>query len=260
MVERLVSRLAVARRAQVELMIRPEDHVRLVHKIVGRMHPVQDAEYDDMVSDGMIGLLDACDRFDPSRGVQASTFLGRRVRGAILDGKRDRDRLPRVMRQRLNVVHSASRDLRARLQREPTRPEMIDELGIKEQKYDAALRAEAASNAGSLDSLFTPGGRALSEVVAEDDDYETLPAPIDVDALMACLDDRQRYVVTESYLFGRTLKEIASEYDITEARVSQIRKKALDTMRRTANGETVKPPGRGPPRKVRRRVQKHLAA
>jgi len=103
-------------------------------------------EVGDLVSMGTFGLIEAIDRFDPSRGIQFKTYCTSRIRGAILDNLRTNDWVPRLVRLRTNLVDKTLRRLYGSLGREPTVPEMADALGLTVAAYES-LRKEAKETA-----------------------------------------------------------------------------------------------------------------
>ena len=121
-----------------------EAYFPLVKYLAERMASTLPAsvETDDLISMGTFGLIEAIDRFDRSRNIQFKTYCTARIRGAILDNLRTNDWVPRLVRLRTNIVDKTLRKLYAQLGREPTDPEMAEELEMTMPEYEK-LRKEA---------------------------------------------------------------------------------------------------------------------
>ena len=111
-------------------------HLRLVHHVARQLVRSSrvDVEFDDLLSAGTIGLIDAVDHFDATRGLAFSTFAAPRIRGAILDDLRKRDHVPRSVRRKQRDLTQARESLRAILDRQPTDHELADQMGIDVRK------------------------------------------------------------------------------------------------------------------------------
>lgn len=207
------------------------------------------AELADLVSAGTLGLMQAVDAFDPARGRAFSTFAARRIRGAMLDEVRALDHAPRSVRRKARLTAGA-RDALARAHgRAPTSGEVAAQLGV-----DApTLRQwETAAQAAHLVPLDAPRGvplggaqrgAPLAEALAADDDgagvEDRLSREQEAASLRAALlrlPEQQRTVLALYYFEELTLLEIATVIGRTESRVSQIRTKALATLRAALRG------------------------
>ncbi len=195
------------------------DHMGLVRHVLNKMSLRDSDEADEMYSDGLLGLVDACNRFDESLSVAASTYLVPRIRGAILDGIRRRDTLSRGLRQSVALIDSG-------------------ELSRKE-----LVVARSALLAVQQVSLDTPNdtGHSISETVGSaDPPVLDFGVSEDMDAIHGCLGKihpRLKYVIEQSYLHGTNLSEIADALKVTESRVSQLRTRAVGLIQTLLAGE-----------------------
>lgn len=218
-------------------------YIGLVKGVVGRMSVsrLQGAEYDDLVGNGIIGLMDAIDRFDLSKGVRFEAYATTRIRGAVLDACRKNDWVPRSVRQaakRLERVYSVVEN---RLGRSATDTEVADEMGISVEELDRTIGDINGSYLMSLDESV-PG--------VDDDDSMTVsdrvvdrnsPAPDELAAESSAIEvladavdrlpERERLIVSLYYHDGLTLREIGEVMGVTESRVSQLHTKAILRLR-----------------------------
>lgn len=225
--------------ARAELL---EQHLGLVHHVArGIAERVGDAlSYDDLVSAGTIGLVQALEAFEPSRGNAFTTYALQRVRGAVLDELRAADWRPRSVRSRGRMISNATNALEARLGRRARPAEIAAELNIDVATYFEWRGAFESGGKVSLESTGADGetgGAALADRLPD----EQAPAPdanIERDeqtaALLegiASLPEQQRVVLSLSYYEELTLRQIAEILHVTESRISQIRTAALRTLR-----------------------------
>lgn len=202
--------------------------------MAGRVPPSVRAE--DLEGYGMVGLLEAIDRFDPDRGIPFEAFARLRIRGAMYDYLRTLDLLPRVARQTVHRVQAEEATLTRRLGREPTDDELASASGIAPTRLDRALRD---AQAGMLLSLEDEPGEIdrLPAALARDAGADVF-ARVEQDALdselwqvTAALPVRHKVVIGLYYCEGLTLAEIGRVLGVTESRVGQLRAEALETLR-----------------------------
>ena len=216
----------------------------LVKFVAGRVGAGLPSSVDsaDLVSAGVFGLMDAVDRFDPERGVKFETFAVPRIRGAIVDGLRALDWVPRSVRSRAREVEAAFTELEGRLGRSPTEDEIAAHLHLSKPEFQKWLSSISSTTVGPLDRALVAGAepRALSgampdlpAAVVEEDEVRRL-----VKDEVKRLPDRERMVMSLYYDEGLTLAEIGSVLGVTESRVSQIHTKAVLHLRSrlSANG------------------------
>jgi RNA polymerase sigma factor for flagellar operon FliA len=184
-------------------------------------------ESADLVSEGVIGLMDAIEKFDPSRGWEFPTYAVPRIRGAIIDSIRAADWVPRSVRTKLRAIDAARTTLQHRLGRAPEPDELAAETGMGVSEIQALLeRPTHVSNAGD-DELaeVDDDGPALDEAFEDEATRETLKAAI------RTLPERDQVIVALYFFEGFTLAEIGEVLDVTESRVSQLRTRALKALR-----------------------------
>ena len=187
-------------------------------------------EQADLVSDGLIGLMDAMDKFDLERGIQFQTYAVTRIRGAIIDGLRAADWVPRTTRDRIRAYERADADLRFRLGRTPTDDELAHELGVDPD----AVRRTRADRARTGTVPLQPDG------LAEDSAHEQVLPVGDSDVLpegfseaVRLLDERDQIVLALYYWEGMTLVEIGRVLGVGESRVSQLHTRATSALRKS---------------------------
>jgi RNA polymerase sigma factor for flagellar operon FliA len=185
----------------------------------------------DLVSSGVFGLIDAIDRFDPERGVKFETFAAPRIRGAIYDGLRQLDWVPRSVRSRAREVERALSRLEHELGRAPSDQELAAQLRIGEEELARWLASIAATTIGPLDRAVAAGyepasvdSAGLEHPVAALEDRE-LRAIMKAEILK--LPEREKLVLSLYYDEGLTLAEIGQVLGVTESRVSQIHTKSV---------------------------------
>lgn len=191
-------------------------------------------ELDELVSAGNIGLLQAVDAFDPSRGLAFSTFASPRIRGAILDELRRQDTLPRTTRKRWRAVESATASAQRRLRAAPTSTEVAAELGVDLETFWSWQSAIRAGDTLPLDGSEDDGAPVISRLRVEEHPLDNLERRERVavlrDALLT-LPERERLVLSLIYFEELKLREVGAVLGVTESRISQIRAEALDTLR-----------------------------
>ena len=200
----------------------------LVKYVAGRMRtrmPVT-VEQDDLVSDGVFGLVDAIERFEPARGLSFQTFAVPRIRGAIIDGMRAMDFVPRSVRDKLRGVQRAQARLEERLGRLPEDTEVAREAGIPVQQL-RDLSRQASSTHANLDDfdLADELSSAADHRVEQGDMKASLRQVVDQ------LAERDRVVIALYYFEGLTLAEIGHVLGVTESRISQVHRRATTTLR-----------------------------
>jgi RNA polymerase sigma factor for flagellar operon FliA len=181
---------------------------------------------DDLVSDGVLGLMDAIERFEPARGLSFQTFAVPRIRGAIIDGMRSMDFVPRSVRDKLRTVQRASVLLEERLGRMPEDVEVAREAGIPVQHLRDLLR-QANSNHANLDDFD------LADELSSAADHRIEQGDVNA-SLMRVVDqlgERDQVIIALYYFEGLTLAEIGQVLGVTESRVSQVHRRATATLR-----------------------------
>ncbi len=202
----------------------------LVKFVAGRVRSGLPASVDqnDLVSDGVIGLMDAVDKFEPERGLQFQTYAVTRVRGAIVDGLRTSDWVPRSVREKIRDIDAAQTRLEAQLGRSPTDREVADELGLSVEELRKVYTLTAHTSVVSFETVVdedAPG--STTDLPGADDDL-----PPGFLRAVRELAERDQVVVALYYWERLTLAEIGQVLGVTESRVSQLHSRATMQLRR----------------------------
>src|SRR2546430_11470587 len=187
----------------------------------------------DLVQDGVIGLIDAANRFDEGRGIKFETFAERRVRGAMIDALR-RDAWPRGVRRQRRELDAARETLRRELGYEPSHAELAAKVGSDEKRLSRTiLRINTIESTSPLatgehmDESSLPPALVPSEPDAPDKAYEKLETRERVRGAIQSLPWRERKVIGLYYYGEVTMKEIGAEIGVNESRVSQLHARAI---------------------------------
>ena len=223
-------------------------YLHLVKYVAGRISINLPAHVDinDLINDGVFGLMDAIEKYDDSRSVKFETYAITRINGAILDALRSLDWVPRTVRQRAKEVDRAAEALEAELGRDPTNEELAMRLHVSPRDLD---RMRQRLRGGSLVSLEEPlansGDRELFVADTIEDIESDVTSAIERDESRAELEyavdslpPQERTVIRRYYFNGDTLKEIKLELGVSESRVSQIHAQAIFHLRQRLKGAT----------------------
>ena len=214
-------------------------YLPLIKYVVSRMAvtPPQGLDYEDLLSFGVFGLLDAVDKFDPSKGFVFQTYAVPRIRGAILDELRKCDWYSRSAREKVQKLNKVMEQI-LRDKGEIRDEWVMAEMGIDEDEYFEIQELAGRGYITSLDDT-TPleeGDVPVEATLA--DERETMEERMDAEAerqelaeALAQLPERERTMLSLYYYEGLNLKEIGKVLDVTESRVSQIHGKALSMLR-----------------------------
>jgi RNA polymerase sigma factor for flagellar operon FliA len=233
------TRLAAGDTAAREQLL--NEHLGLVHHVARQMSRTLAvrADFDELVSAGTMGLMNALDSFDASRGLAFSTYAAPRIRGAILDELRRQDHVPRSIRRKAREIAAARESLMRVLGRAPEDKEVSEHLGMDLETLwrwqgdiegahhvpiDRAPGERDSQNATPLDLLSS------DEDGADDKLNHEQEVAILREAILK-LKEQERVVLSLYYFEELKLHEIATVLDLTESRVSQIRSKALGKLR-----------------------------
>lgn len=189
---------------------------------------------DDLIGAGVMGLLDAAEKFDPSRGILFKTYAEARVRGAMLDHLREMDWAPRALRQRARQVEAAYREIEQAQGRPATEEEVAAALNISLGELHELFSELRTLNITETDAQSRDErSRAIRSEEALDplDQYQREEAQRQLAAAIERLPLRERQVVALYYLEELTMKEIGAVLGVTESRVSQIHTQAVLRLR-----------------------------
>ena len=186
-------------------------------------------ELDDLMCEGMIGLLQAAERFDPSRAIEFEHLASVRVQGAMLDSLRRLDPLSQRRRREARKVRTTEEKLSAALGRPATAEEMARALGLPLDDYHKLAQEVATTPPVSLDDMtgeVRSGGANQEETTFDKERSAQMKAQIEQ------LPEKQRLVLSLVYYNELSQKEVATVLGVTEARVSQLHKEALERLRK----------------------------
>jgi len=233
---RIVSETAARDARLLELLPQVRYVARRIHSRLPGHVP-----FEDLVQAGVLGLLDALRKFDPRRKVQLESYMKFRIRGAILDELRSLDWSPRELRRRARRLEEAEHQLRTRLGREATEPELAEALGVSLAQFHRLVWELRGLEVGSLQeaAMATDDG-------VEQDQASRLAAPDRLSPMALCagserrerleeavgrLPEKERLVLTLYYYEELTMKEVGEVLAVGESRVSQIHSMALQRLR-----------------------------
>ena len=223
-----------------ELILNYAPNVRhIANRLAARLPP--DFQLDDLIQAGMIGLLEAIDKFDPQKGVKFKTYADIRVRGAMLDDLRTKDWIPRSVRDNCSKLERAFSNLRSQDIDHPTDRQLAEELELKPRELQSFLDKARPIPLLSLEDI---GGYGNGEEPL--DILETVGDPVGIDPVERLLgkeskellvnaidrlSENEQMVLSLYYNEDLNLKEIGEVLGLTESRVSQIRTKAIAKLR-----------------------------
>lgn len=216
-------------------------YIPLVHFVLGRLGISQalGADYEDAASQGILGLIEAVDRYDASHGTQFSTYAILRIRGKVIDQLRSHDWLSRRARQRARQLQEAIDRFWEEHHRPPSDEELAEQLQWETEELRQAFM-DSSHILLSLDTVVTSDGEetiSLHEILA-DEEQENPDALIETEELketliqiIQSLPEREQLVLSLYYYEHLTFKEIGLVLDVSESRVCQLHTKAVLSLR-----------------------------
>jgi RNA polymerase sigma factor FliA len=200
-------------------------------------------DISDLVQDGVIGLIDAANRFDDSRGIKFETFAERRIRGAMIDALR-KDAWPRGVRRVRRELEAAREKLRASLGHEPSLADLAQAVGSDEKRLGKTIvrintieSTSPFSNADTVDESQLPAVLVPAEPERPDLQYEKDEVKNRVRNAIATLPVREQRVIALYYYSEVTMKDIGAELGVNESRVSQLHARAIRRLREALGAE-----------------------
>ncbi|MDD2573176.1 MAG: FliA/WhiG family RNA polymerase sigma factor [Bacillota bacterium] len=219
-------------------------YIPLVRITAGRLKSTIRAgsvEMDDLVSYGVLGLMDALEKFDLEKKVKFETYAQMRIRGAMIDQLRKIDWAPRSLRQKARQIEGAYSDLETKLGRAPTDSEVAEFIGVEKEIFLKTLGDISTLSVLSLEELFEnrmeTRASALNEESGDshcsrpEEQFEVKEVKRLLKESIENLPERERLLITLYYYEGLTYKEIGEVLDISESRVSQLHTRAVLRMR-----------------------------
>ena len=215
------------------------EYAPLVKVVAGRlsMYLGYNVEYEDLVSYGIFGLIDAIDKFDSLKEVKFKTYPSLRIRGAILDQIRKMDWIPRTIRQKQKKIDTVMREIEAEKGRPATDEEIARGLGISDDEYTDWQSQMKITGVVSLNEYLEQGSEIPNDrntsrhfdspekMVEQNELAEVLKSSLTL------LTEKERRVIELYYYEELTLKEISHVLEVTESRISQLHTKALQKMK-----------------------------
>jgi len=197
---------------------------------------------DDLINTGILGLIDAINKYDPAKGVKLSTYAEIRIRGQIIDSLRKLDWIPRNIRQKARQIENAILEIEAQHGREATPEEIAEYLGMDVKEY--MKYAEKISNTALISIENTVGTdddnkTQLWQILSINDDtpdkyVEEQELKTILSDIIKTLNDKERLVITLYYYEDLSMKEIGQVLGLTESRISQIHTRTIMKIRKLA--------------------------
>jgi len=220
-----------------------EQYAPLAKYVVDRMNlqPSGGISYDDLISQAIVGLIEAIDRYDPSRGVKFNTYAYYRIRGAVIDMLRELDWVPRSLRSKGNDILNVMTRLESELGRPPTDEEVASAMGLSPTQFGELVQEVGGQTLVSLDETLESDGNESYYPIGDSIADESTTSPVkfaedqDQRRLLAEaiseLPEKEQLVISLYYTDGLTLKEISAVLGVTESRVCQLHSKAILRLR-----------------------------
>jgi RNA polymerase sigma factor for flagellar operon FliA len=216
-------------------------YIHLVKYVAGRIsvNLPPNVELSDLINDGVVGLIDAIEKYDDERGVKFETYAITRIHGAIIDALRALDWVPRAIRQKARELERTQHDLEAEFGRQPSDDEVAARMGVPKRELEQLQHKVRGTSVLSLEEHL-PSERGsdiplLDTLAGEDGDLGAGVEQREVrEALVAAVESlsRQEKTVIKLYYFeGQTLKDIKAVLGVSESRVSQIHAQAVIRLR-----------------------------
>jgi RNA polymerase sigma factor for flagellar operon FliA len=201
----------------------------LVKYVAGRMRLALPAslDFDDILGYGTIGLIEAVDRFDPTRGIKFETYAIPRIRGSIIDAIRSLDIVPRGMRDRAKVVERAFQELFKQRGAMPSDEMVAAHLDMTVEQVRKAVQ-DASCTMLPLSGGNRDEASSFEETLADESAVEPAEAAAQVDSVQRLawaldqLPQRDRMIITLYYYEELTMKEVSEVLGVTESRISQL--------------------------------------
>ncbi|SBT05877.1 RNA polymerase sigma factor FliA [Candidatus Propionivibrio aalborgensis] len=215
---------------------------RIAYHLMARLP--SSVQVDDLIQNGMMGLLDAINRFEAGMGAQFETYAAQRVRGAMLDGLRENDWLPRSLRRDFRRIEVAISQLEQEYGRTPSESELAETLGMALAEYQKMLQDARGHQLISFEDMIDDGNEDFLERHLSDDSNE--PSRILEDESLRkslvqgieLLPEREKLMMALYYEQDLNLREIGEVMGVTESRVCQLHSQAVARLRARIFGDT----------------------
>ena len=217
------------------------EYAPLVKTVAGRlsMYLGYNVEYEDLVSYGIFGLIDAIDKFDTMKEVKFETYASLRIRGAILDQIRKMDWIPRTIRQKQKKIDSVIKEIEMETGKNATDEEIAEKLGISGDEYDEWQSQMKITGLVSLNEYVEQGSdvaqdynqHTAARFESPEEHIEKQELTKVLKESLELLTEKESKVITLYYYEELTLKEISNILEVSESRISQLHTRALQKMR-----------------------------
>ena len=221
-----------------QLLLEQLPQVKYIARRIHERLP-QHVPFDDLLHAGIVGLMDALHKFDPTKNVRFPSYAKFRIRGAILDSLRDMDWSPRDLRRKARRLETVMQKLQTELGRSASEPELAQAMEMSLEEFQHMLDEIRGLEVGSLQMESLEDGR-------ETDLCETIPGPANQDPLFLCLEGERKQMLADAimqlprreqqvlalyYQEELTMKEVGAVLGVGESRVSQIHSVAVARLR-----------------------------
>ncbi len=211
------------------------EYAPLVKFVAGKLslHMGQYVDFEDLVSYGIFGLIDAVDKFDYKKGVKFETYASLRIRGSIIDSIRQLDWVPRTMRRKNKQLETIYAELETKFSRPPTDEEIAEGLNIPPEQAKELIKKYSVASVISYDEYLENNHEpSFMSATGQDDEnpqvhYDRVELRQILKDAIEKLSEKEKTVITLSYFEDLTLKEISRIMGVSESRVSQIHSKAV---------------------------------
>ena len=217
------------------------EYAPLVKLVAGRlsMYLGYNVEYEDLVSYGIFGLIDAIDKFDFMKDVKFETYASLRIRGAILDQIRKMDWIPRTIRQKQKRIDAIIKEIELTTGKTATDEEIATGLGISDEEYVEWQSQMKITNVVSLNEYMEQGSEVPADVNrhatarfdSPEENIEKEELKQVLEQTWQLLTEKERKVILLYYYEELTLKEISNVLEVSESRISQLHTRALQKMK-----------------------------
>jgi len=217
------------------------EYAPLVKVVAGRlsMYLGYNVEYDDLVSYGIFGLIDAIDKFDTDKEVKFETYASLRIRGAILDQIRKMDWIPRTVRQKQKKIDEAVKRVEMQTGKTALDEEVARELGVSGDELLEWQSQLKVTNVVSLNEFIEQGSEPVmdarhnSHFIQPEEQVQETELKEKLQEAMEQLTEKEKKVILLYYYEDLTLKEISKVLEVSESRISQLHTKALSKMQKS---------------------------
>jgi len=214
-------------------------YIYLARYVVGRIkvNLPPSFSFEDVVSFGIEGLIDAIEKYHPNRGAKFESYALMRIRGAIIDKIRSSDWLPRTLRRKIKEIKIATERLKQQIGRAPTTKEIADVMGMSEDKITEIMSSDVTVNSIYDKKAVGEDSVEIIDTIEDEnsnkpeEDIEKTDAKKELEIALKKLPERERTLLVFYYHENMTLKEIGEAINVSESRVCQLHAQAIMKLR-----------------------------